>query len=196
MLATVDPPSFPPAIRRLASRCQIAGLLLIWVSVGLITIGTRLQGNSPDYRETQRREMEREMKRLSGTGPGEKLNPAGRMALVAAFEFEWFLMLCFSGLVASVFTAGLIGLRLLARWNRDLSLLVAGAFGLGCGFGGLLGLGEAFRSILGGFATLSIGFLVSAAGLAIGAYGLVADLTLRRAGGAGPSKKSSPSTSA
>lgn len=142
----------------MARGCWIAGLLLIWVSVGVITLGTHLQTQSPRFGEFQQ----------AAIAP---LNPAGRMALM--LSFTWQFACCFSGFFALLFTVGALCVRVAKRWHRELALVAAGAFVLGCLAGAVIGLGEAVRSFLWGFTTLGVGFLLSAAGLSVGGLGVV-----------------------
>ena len=143
--------------------CWIAGLVLIWASVAAISVGTHLQTLSPQF--------EAAIREQTGPGPEERLNPAGRMAL--ELSFTWQFGCCFSGFFALLFTVGVFGIRAVGRWRRELALLAAGAFGLGCLAGAVLGVGEAVRSFHWGFATLGVGFLLSAAGLGVGGAGAV-----------------------
>jgi hypothetical protein len=145
----------------------MAGLVLIWVSVAAITVGTHLQTLSPRFKEFRLATIREE----AGTGPGERLNPAGRMAL--ELSFTWQYGCCFSGFFALLFTAGGLGIRAAGRWNRELALVAAGAFGLGCLVGAALGAGEALRSFRWGFFALGVGFLFSGAGLGLGGLGVV-----------------------
>ena len=145
--------------------CQITGFVLIWASVVAITVGTQLQTQSPRFEEYRLATIRGEL----GTEPGEQLNPAGRMALEVSFT--WQFGCCFSGFFALLFTTWVIGIRAIGRWQRDAALLAAGAFGLGCLTGAALGVGEALRNFHWGFVTLGVGFLLSAAGLALGGLG-------------------------
>lgn len=74
---------------------------------------------------------------------------------------------------AKRFTVGGLCVRVGKRWHRELALVAAGAFGMGCLAGAVIGLGEAVRSFHWGFATLGVGFLLSAAGLSVGGLGVV-----------------------
>ena len=149
-----------------ASRAgRIAGLALIWASVATITLGTQLQTESPRFDE-YRLAFVREQ-----TGPGESLNPAGRMAL--ELSFSWQFGCCGSGFFALLFTAGVFGVRILRRWQRDLALVAAGMFGLGCLLGAGLGTAEALSCFHWGFVTLGLGYLLSAAGLGAGGVGVI-----------------------
>ena len=147
--------------------CWIAGLVLIWASVPAITVGTHLQTQSPRF-EAYRLATIREE---AGPGQDERLNPAGRMAL--ELSSTWQFGCCFSGFFALLFTAGGLGIRAAGRWHRELALVAAGAFGLGCLTGAAIGAGEALRSFHWGFLTLGVGFLLSAAGLGVGGLGMV-----------------------
>ena len=93
------------------------------------------------------------------------------MALV--LSFTWQFACCFSGFFALVFTASVLGIRAVGGWHRGLALVAAGAFGLGCLAGSVLGVGEAVRSFDWGFVTFGAGFLLSAAGLGVGGAGAV-----------------------
>ncbi len=141
----------------------IAGLLLIWASVGVIAIGTHLQTQSPRFGEFQRGEFQR--------AEIARLNPAGRKALMLSFTWQFACGL--SGFFALLFTVGGLCVRVAKRWHQDLALVAAGAFGLGCLAGAVIGLGETVRSFHWGFATLGVGFLLSAAGLSVGGLGVV-----------------------
>jgi len=104
------------------------------------------------------------------------LIPAGvRLPLqshsVAHFEHSVVLAGMFCFFIVGLFAAGVLVLRKLRRFNRDLALLAGGAFGLGCVIGSLLGLGEMMQSFSEGFAELGLGYFLSAAGLAAGALG-------------------------
>lgn len=150
--------------------CVIGGLFLIWASVAAITLGTHLQTLSPRFAEYEQQKIRSE----AGSGGEERLNPAGRMALVLSFTWEF--VFCFSGLFAALFTAGVLVIRAMGRWHRDLALLTAGGFGMGCLAGAVEGVGEALRSFDWGFEILGSGYLLSAAGLAIGAVGVVGSI--------------------
>ena len=119
----------------MARACWIAGLLLIWVSVGVITIGTHLQTQSPRFGEFRQAEIAR-------------LNPAGRMALM--LSFTWQFACCFSGFFALLFTVGGLCVRVAKRWHRELALVVAGAFGMGCLAGAVIGWARRCGASLGG----------------------------------------------
>jgi len=147
--------------------CWISGLVLIWFSVATITVGTHFQIQSPRFAEFERRTTDQH----AGTGDEERLNPAGRMALV--LSFTWQFACCFSGFFALLFTAGSLGIRAIGRWHRELGLLAAGAFGLGCLAGTTLGVGAAVKNFHWGFVTLAAGYLLSAAGLGVGGLGSV-----------------------
>ena len=148
-------------------RCWIAGLVLIWASVAFITVGTHLQTLSPGFAEFQQNEIASQ----AGTDGEEKLNPAGRMALVLSFTWEF--AFCSSGFFAIVFTIGVLMIRAIGQRSYELALMAAGVFVIGCLFGALLGLGEALRNFQWGFVTLGVGYLLSAAGLGIGSLGVV-----------------------
>lgn len=165
----------------MAKACRILGMALIWASVVVIPLGTHFQRQSPPYQDQRRRVMDER----SPSVP-EGLNPAGRMALVAGDDLDWLFALGFCGFVASVFTVGLFGIRLLGRWQRDLYLIVGGAFGCGCCIGALLGVGSALGGFREGSRALGFGFLLSAAGLLLGAIGLLADRPTRHAPTPGP----------
>ena len=144
-----------------------AGLVLLWASVPLVTAGAYDRTLSPWFGEYQRRAIREEV----GTGPGERLNPAGRMALLLSFSWQFECLA--SGSVAALFTTGVFGIRALGRRNRDVSLLAAGAFGLAALLGAGAAAGEATDSFRWGFAVLGIGYLVAAVGLAAGGVGVV-----------------------
>lgn len=146
--------------------CWIAGLL-IWASVAVISVGTHLRTLSPRFEEFRLATI----LKLAGSGPDERLNPAGRM--VIELSFMWQFGCGFSGFFALLFTAGVFGIRAVGRRHRELALMATGAFGLGCMAGAASGVGEAVRSLHWGFSTLGVGFLLSAAGLGVGAPGLV-----------------------
>ncbi len=74
--------------------CWIAGLMLIWASVGVITIGTHLRTQAPRFGEF----LQAEIRRHAGADGEERLNPAGRMALM--LSFTWQFACCFSGFFA------------------------------------------------------------------------------------------------
>ncbi len=102
------------------------------------------------------------------------------MALALAFclqefldEHEWVFASAFCAFVGAVFTAGMLIIRGLMPWQRNLFMIVAGTFGGGCCVGALLGVVSAIEGFLGGFAVLGIGFLLSAAGLLRGIIDLV-----------------------
>ena len=163
--------------------CCITGLVLIWASVAAITAGTHLQTQSRQFEEFRLATIREQ----AGPGPGERLNPAGRMAL--ELSFTWQFGCCFSGFFALLFTAGVFGIRAVGRRHRELALVAAGAFGLGCLGGAALGVGEALRSFGWGFVTLGVGFLLSAAGLGVGGLGVAWSLAapnqaLQQTGGA------------
>jgi hypothetical protein len=142
----------------------MAGLFLIWGCVPLISVGTYLQTQSPQfaaYREKVVREV---------LGPAEHLNRAGHLAF--EFTFSWQFGVCFSAFFACLFTAGGAIIRVITRRYRDCGLLLAGAFGLGCLVGAGLGLGEMFRSFLWGFVTLGQGYGWSAVALGVGGLGV------------------------
>ena len=145
--------------------CQLTGLVLIWASVAAITAGTHLQARSPRFDEFRLATIGE----LNGPGPGEGLNPAGRMAL--ELTMSWQFGCCFSGFFALLFTAGLLTTQAVRRWHRDLALVAAGAFALGCVAGAMMGVGEAVRNFVWGFVTLGVGFLLASAGLGFGGLG-------------------------
>lgn len=77
----------------------VAGLVLIWAGVAVITAGTYLQTQSPRFEEFRLATIRQE----TGTGLDERLNPAGRMAL--ELTFSWQFVGCFSRFIALLFTA-------------------------------------------------------------------------------------------
>ena len=149
----------------------ITGLVLIWTSVVVITIGTHLQTLSPRFAEFEQAAVKQE----AGTDGEERFNPAGRMALV--LSFTWQFQCCFCGFLALVFMVGGLGIRVIRQRYRELALIGAGAFGLGCLVGAVLAVGDAVRNFQWGFVTLGIGFLFSAVGLVVGGLGVVCSLT-------------------
>jgi hypothetical protein len=146
--------------------CLIAALALIWASVAFITVGAHLQTQSPRFEEYRLAVIQEAV----GSGPGERLNPVGRMAL--EFCFSWQYGCCVSVFFACLYTIGVIGIRAVERSHRKLALVAAVAFGLGCLVGAVLGAREALRSFHWGFVILGVGFLLSAAGLSAGGLGM------------------------
>jgi hypothetical protein len=95
------------------------------------------------------------------------------MGLILGLDYAVLFGSCFCVFVGLVFTGNVIGLRTLARGRRHGLLLAAGTFAVGCLFGAFLGVREAIQSFNWGFAVLGIGYLLSAAGLVVGAAGAV-----------------------
>lgn len=125
-----------------------AGFVLIWASVAVITWGTYLRTLSPGSEEYE----EKVIRHFAGDGTEKRLNPAGRMALVTMFR--WQFVGCYCAFIGLLFTGGVLFLRALARWKRDFALVALGAFGLGCLVGAYLGVGEAVENFRWGFDVL------------------------------------------
>lgn len=149
--------------------CSIAGFFLIWASVVIIPLGTHLQTQAPGFPEYERQVFAR----IAAAHPGRDLGPG------MAFAFAWPFTTGFCVFIGLLYSGGVLVVRRLVQWKRDDGLLVAGAFGLGCLAGALLGLGEAMESFRCGFAVLGLGYILSAAGLGVGAIGLVGSCRTR-----------------
>ena len=147
----------------LSRNCLRAGFLLIWTSVLIIPIGTYLQIKAPGFEKYQKK-LEAEME---ARNPEADAGPA----MFAAMVFAVPTMCCFSLLIGLMFTFGMSIVYSLTLWRRDVGLLVAGVFLGGCLLGSLLSIVEGLQGFHWGFNVLGVGYLVSAAGLALGGVG-------------------------
>ena len=136
----------------------LVGFMLVWMSVFVLPIGTYYKLTSPQYMEWAAIEMQPEALRAQMIfGKSEDVS----------FTF------CFYLGIAMIFTAGTIVVHVMNLWRRDVGLLAAGAFGIGCLFGAVLGIAECASGFGWGFNALGVGYLMATAGLILGAIGLV-----------------------
>ena len=80
---------------------------------------------------------------------------------------------CFYLGIAMMFTAGAVVVHVMNLWKRDVGLLAAGAFGIGCLFGAVIGIAECASGFGWGFNALAVGYLMATEGLILGTIGLV-----------------------
>lgn len=132
----------------------------------VMALGTHLQTLSDRFPEYEKRQFDQ----YRDQGNGETLNPAGRMALVASFE--WQFSICVSGFIAAAYTIGLLSIRALSRRWPGLSLPISFAFGGICLIGALSLARDAIYEFQWGFLTLGISQLQVSAGLLVGGVGM------------------------
>lgn len=135
-----------------------AGFVFIWASVIVIGVGEYLQSQAPVY-------VEKGMQRAAETGVG---GVGAAIGVVLAPVF----VAIFCVLIGVVFTYGVILLQAISDSQRNLRILLTGAFSAGCLLGTLLGFGAAGETMVEGNLVSAVGYLFSAVGLAIGAVAL------------------------
>ena len=138
----------------------ILGSVLIWASVIVIPYGTYLQPMSPHFAafeqhiladaEALARDPEKDF------GPG--------IGIGLGLYFAWLFWAVFCAGIGMLFIFGVLLLRSMISWNRDLALVASGIFLSGCFVGSLMGSVEAIDKFQWGFFVLGVGFLHAAAG--------------------------------
>uniref|UniRef100_A0A7C2NTZ4 Uncharacterized protein n=1 Tax=Schlesneria paludicola TaxID=360056 RepID=A0A7C2NTZ4_9PLAN len=141
----------------------VAGFVSLWASVFAIPWGMYVATTSPRF-PAYERQVEAELAAATAgrdspsiVGPGD----------------AWIFMPLFTLFIGGVYTAGVVTTRLLSQWRRDVALVVALVFGLGCMCGALLSLREVAHALRWGLAVQAIGALLATLGLMCGAIGAV-----------------------
>ncbi len=150
-------------LRNYLSRC--AGVVLIWVSAVIITLGTLDQTTSPRFAEY----MNQGVAEYEASHPGAEIEVGPTVIIAPLILFP--LMGCFCYLVGLMFTAGAATVHLLPLWRRDAGLFAAGVFGYCCLIGLVLSIWAFLDKFGWGFTVLGVGYLTSGAGFVMGAVG-------------------------
>lgn len=139
------------------------GLILLWTSVFVIPLGVYLATQAPNFKQYESQAIA-EWESTPGIHHGPNFFIADAYPLFTG---------CFCFFIGLLYSGGIYIIPELFHLHRVVGLFGASVFGLGCLTGSYLGITSAIDALRWQFVVLGIGFLLSAAGLALGGVGVV-----------------------